>query len=258
MSREGYAAALLARVLDPATEIRRRTVLPFEPEQVPGPGDELMAEAPGPAPDAGEPSQTRAERAAALRTGPPLVEARTPAAEAPARPARAGVRRLREKGRAAHPAHGEPASAPEARRDVVRRAPPEQRPVAVAVAGPARADRQALDFEARDAVRLEPASHEAPALIQERALLSVAAELPLPRAPGRPRRSPARRPSQPGASPADRASDPVAEAPPVVHVSIGRIEVRAAAPASAPRSEPPRRPAMDLAEYLRQRDGGER
>jgi hypothetical protein len=45
---------------------------------------------------------------------------------------------------------------------------------------------------------------------------------------------------------------------PVIHVTIGRIEVRAAAAPKAPaRERPAARPAVDLDEYLRQRSKGE-
>ncbi|MEO6194248.1 MAG: hypothetical protein ABIS20_14665 [Thermoanaerobaculia bacterium] len=45
---------------------------------------------------------------------------------------------------------------------------------------------------------------------------------------------------------------------PVIHVTIGRIEVRATAAPKAPaRERPAARPAVDLDEYLRQRSKGE-
>ncbi|MFL6196542.1 MAG: hypothetical protein ACJ75H_20340 [Thermoanaerobaculia bacterium] len=52
---------------------------------------------------------------------------------------------------------------------------------------------------------------------------------------------------------------PEREAPePVIHVTIGRIEVRATAAPKAPaRERPAARPAVDLEEYLRQRSKGE-
>jgi len=54
---------------------------------------------------------------------------------------------------------------------------------------------------------------------------------------------------------------PLREAPapePVIHVTIGRIEVRATAAPKAPaRERPAARPAVDLDEYLRQRSKGE-
>ncbi len=45
---------------------------------------------------------------------------------------------------------------------------------------------------------------------------------------------------------------------PTIHVTIGRIEVRAAPPIASPRRTPPASPAMSLDEYLRQRRGGDR
>jgi hypothetical protein len=46
---------------------------------------------------------------------------------------------------------------------------------------------------------------------------------------------------------------------PTIHVTIGRIEVRATpAPASAPPSRPKPAPTMSLDDYLRQRNGGSR
>ena len=54
-----------------------------------------------------------------------------------------------------------------------------------------------------------------------------------------------------------RREEPVAE--PVIHVTIGRIEVRATpAPKAPARERPAARPAVDLEEYLRQRAQGER
>jgi hypothetical protein len=48
-----------------------------------------------------------------------------------------------------------------------------------------------------------------------------------------------------------------AGAPHTVHISIGRVEVRAAAePATAPRREAPRQPVLSLVDYLRERAGG--
>jgi hypothetical protein len=59
-------------------------------------------------------------------------------------------------------------------------------------------------------------------------------------------------------SPAVRAANPPAarsapEPEQVVHVHIGRIEVRAPAPPTPRRSPPPREPTLSLAEYLGQR-----
>jgi hypothetical protein len=48
------------------------------------------------------------------------------------------------------------------------------------------------------------------------------------------------------------------EQPPTIHVTIGRIEVKAAPPASAPKQRSPASPTMSLEEYLRRRSGGER
>jgi len=45
-----------------------------------------------------------------------------------------------------------------------------------------------------------------------------------------------------------------APAAPVVHVTIGRVEVRAAAPAPAPREPRPREPRLNLEDYLRRRE----
>ena len=53
--------------------------------------------------------------------------------------------------------------------------------------------------------------------------------------------------------------EPAAEAAPAIRVTIGRVEVRAVAAPSAPaRREAPRRPALTLEEYTRQRKRGER
>jgi hypothetical protein len=45
---------------------------------------------------------------------------------------------------------------------------------------------------------------------------------------------------------------------PVIHVTIGRVEVRAVQPQPAPQRPAPPRPKLTLEEYLRQRDKGER
>lgn len=48
-------------------------------------------------------------------------------------------------------------------------------------------------------------------------------------------------------------------APPAIHVTIGRVEVRATAPAAPPvpqKSKPSRAPKLSLDDYLRQRNGG--
>jgi hypothetical protein len=46
-------------------------------------------------------------------------------------------------------------------------------------------------------------------------------------------------------------------AEPVVHISIGRVEVKAVAETTAPRRPPqPKRPALSLDDYLRERSGG--
>ncbi|HEY3709923.1 MAG TPA: hypothetical protein VGL64_11145 [Amycolatopsis sp.] len=49
------------------------------------------------------------------------------------------------------------------------------------------------------------------------------------------------------------------QAGPDVHISIGRVEIKAVpGPAPAPRSERPRRPVLGLDEYLKERTGGDR
>ena len=48
------------------------------------------------------------------------------------------------------------------------------------------------------------------------------------------------------------------EQSPTIHVTIGRIEVKAATPAAAPKRGAPAPPAMSLDEYLRRRAGGDR
>jgi hypothetical protein len=48
------------------------------------------------------------------------------------------------------------------------------------------------------------------------------------------------------------------EQPPTIHVTIGRIEVKAATPALAPKRGTPASPTMSLDEYLRRRSGGDR
>lgn len=48
------------------------------------------------------------------------------------------------------------------------------------------------------------------------------------------------------------------EQPPTIHVTIGRIEVKAAPPAAAPKHRAAASPTMSLEEYLRRRPGGER
>jgi hypothetical protein len=61
--------------------------------------------------------------------------------------------------------------------------------------------------------------------------------------------------SEPMPSPVRREA-PAAET--VIHVSIGRIEVRATQAPKAPvRERPAARPAVDLEDYLRQRSKGE-
>ena len=77
-------------------------------------------------------------------------------------------------------------------------------------------------------------------------------------------KSPAPRPAQSAAAraPAPRvaAAAPVAEAsgPPPIHVTIGRIEVRAITPPAAPAARRPERPTphLSLDDYLRSRNGG--
>lgn len=61
--------------------------------------------------------------------------------------------------------------------------------------------------------------------------------------------------STPGESAAAR--EHVVESPPTVHVSIGRVEVRAVAPPrpAPPRAQAPAAPKMSLDEYLRSQDG---
>ncbi|MCM6776641.1 hypothetical protein NDR87_22845 [Nocardia sp. CDC159] len=66
----------------------------------------------------------------------------------------------------------------------------------------------------------------------------------------------------PPASPSRRATASRAGRPPEpeVRISIGRVEIRAAAPAAEPtrRTDPPKRPRLSLDDYLRGRDGGVR
>jgi hypothetical protein len=54
---------------------------------------------------------------------------------------------------------------------------------------------------------------------------------------------------------APRFSGSEAAAPPAIHVTIGRVEIRATTPATPPRPRTDPRPAVTLADYLRQREG---
>jgi hypothetical protein len=47
------------------------------------------------------------------------------------------------------------------------------------------------------------------------------------------------------------------ENPPTIHVTIGRIEVKATPPTAAPKRRASASPTMSLDEYLRRRSGGE-
>jgi hypothetical protein len=53
-----------------------------------------------------------------------------------------------------------------------------------------------------------------------------------------------------------RNQPPAPEPPPEINVTIGRVEVRAAAPYTTPRSQPSAKPSMSLDEYLRRRTKG--
>lgn len=70
------------------------------------------------------------------------------------------------------------------------------------------------------------------------------------------------RPKEPEApAPPLRAPEADATAGPIIRVTIGRVEVRATAPAAPAASRPappPRRPALSLDNYLQQRNGGRR
>jgi hypothetical protein len=63
----------------------------------------------------------------------------------------------------------------------------------------------------------------------------------------------AREPSR--ASAAERPAPALSEPEPVVHVSIGRIEVRASAPDKPLRAREPAKPRLSLDDYLRRREG---
>jgi len=86
---------------------------------------------------------------------------------------------------------------------------------------------------------------------------------PQPRRPEALRPSPERAPQPPiptfpsgvdrHREPAESASRP---AVPDIHVTIGRLEIRAAKPAQRPRRTPAQAPVMSLDEYLRQRASG--
>ena len=54
------------------------------------------------------------------------------------------------------------------------------------------------------------------------------------------------------------ATQPTATEPPTIHVTIGRIEVRATPPASPAKRSTPSSSALSLDDYLRARDGGKR
>ncbi|MFE4748957.1 hypothetical protein ACFRIB_01480 [Streptomyces mirabilis] len=112
------------------------------------------------------------------------------------------------------------------------------------------------------APRARPVASPAAPATAPRVPLSVTPPLPATRAP-----VPAEPPGPPllGVPPsAGPLADPARLAPPaepapVIQVTIGRIEVRAAAPPSPPgprRRAPERRPALDLGTYLRAREEG--
>lgn len=79
--------------------------------------------------------------------------------------------------------------------------------------------------------------------------------------PAKPKVAPARASLVEGArSPRQAQPAPVAPQPPVIHVSIGRVDVRATPPASAPSPRPPASepPSVALSRYLDQRERGRR
>jgi hypothetical protein len=59
-------------------------------------------------------------------------------------------------------------------------------------------------------------------------------------------------------TPATPQTAPAALAPPVVQITIGRVELRAIVTPASPRALPPPAPKLGLDEYLRQRTGGAR
>jgi hypothetical protein len=109
-------------------------------------------------------------------------------------------------------------------------------------------------------LRVERVEHSAPPTLftppEQRPMLSPARVVPIEAPRPREKRSESRAIAPPiAARPAQRPA--VEPEPPVIHVSIGRIEVRAVAPAAPTpqRPRPPLEPRLSLDEYLRRRDG---
>jgi hypothetical protein len=66
-------------------------------------------------------------------------------------------------------------------------------------------------------------------------------------------------PLKPPATPAVSLLQPSPKEPPAIHVTIGRVEVRAMMPAAQVKPPPERSaPKMSLDDYLRSRNGGQR
>jgi hypothetical protein len=66
-------------------------------------------------------------------------------------------------------------------------------------------------------------------------------------------------PLKPAATPAVSLLQPSPKEPPAIHVTIGRVEVRAMMPAAQVKPPPERSaPKMSLDDYLRSRNGGQR
>ncbi len=62
---------------------------------------------------------------------------------------------------------------------------------------------------------------------------------------------------KPATAPAVSLLQPSPKEPPAIHVSIGRVEVRAIMPpVAAPKPTPPSAPKLSLEDYLKQRNGG--
>jgi len=268
----GFLASMARRVVEPSGEIRPRLASPFEPKSsaesrsdLTSPGDSLQTD-----PSGAEPATTAQAAATARAPGtPPLtiegappstiehdVETRRPAARAPVAhdferapetrvaarealtlPQRASEGRVAARERPGHPRRALAREVENARVDAQ---------VADTVRVPSARDPAAPLAPAPDA-RVNNGAHPHKQAARPAPLHSIARTIAIPQSAGMPRASV----PTPGASAPDEPS--------VVHVSIGRIEVRAqqlqSSPAVTPRTEPA---PMTLAEYLRLRDAGAR
>jgi hypothetical protein len=246
-----FLTNLVARAAASDAGLRPRPVSRFEPQPVAGEEGELRVGATPrlvnePADDAGaaEPRPPTRRRRRPARVPPPRVgepelepepgevpRARRRRPPAPDRPPRA-----EEPPRAVAPPRPSPRE-PRRERDVARSEPPT-----------GRAQRRRASSR-RQAAEPVPEAPRARTVMVERVRIVPRDEL----VPS-PARQPALRPAVLQA--ATPAATPAAEPAPDVHVTIGRIEVRAVPAPPAPAAVERRPPVMTLEEYLRRRAGG--